>query len=95
MVWPVWANLVGVVDLGELVGFTGFGGLASFGGLDGLGKAKGPNSNQNFVTHLMTMPQAAGKNLHSKNLAFQNSSIPNPHSAKAFDYQIRGWWRVD
>ena len=26
-------------------------------------KAKGPkNKNKNFVTHLMTMPQAAGKN---------------------------------
>ena len=77
--------------MGGLGVLGGLVGLASFGGLDGLGKAKGPNSNQNFVTHLMTMTQAAGKNLHSKNLAFQNSSIPNPHSAKAFDYQIRGW----
>ena len=40
-------------------------GLGAFGGLVGLGglkKADGPNKKKkNFVTHLMTMPQAAGK----------------------------------
>ena len=34
-------------------------------------KAKGPKNtaknNKNFVTHLMTMPQAAGKNCKAKN----------------------------
>ena len=37
-------------------------GLGAFDGLVGLKKSNGPNKKKkNFVTHLMTMPQAAGK----------------------------------
>ena len=43
----------------------GLGGMGGLNGLNGLKKANGPNNkneNKNFVTHLMTMPQAAVKN---------------------------------
>ena len=53
--------------MGGLGVLGGLVGLASFGGLDGLGKLKVPTATRTLLhTHLLTMPQAARKNLHSK-----------------------------